>query len=137
MGGGGGANYGQMGMAGTGAILGGIGDIIAAQNYKRPKLPPATGYEKRLRDLAQSAYIGGGQELLGGVNMYNQMAPLLMGMLPGMTYVPGSSTSGGGMDGTGTSCGGQTSPPGSYHHSLHHVQQIQALQQRIETPQDH
>jgi len=128
--GGGGANYGQMGMAGTGAILGGIGDIIAAQNYKRPKLPPATGYEKRLRDLAQSAYIGGGQELLGGVNMYNQMAPLLMGMLPGMTYVPGSTTSGGGTDGTGTSGGGQTSPLGSYQDSLNQLQQNQALQQQ-------
>src|SRR5215471_18663726 len=108
-----------------GGTLGGIGDIIQAQNYHRPKLPEATGYEKRLRDLAQSAYIGGGQELLGGVNMYNQMAPLLMGMLPGMKYVPGT-VGGGGTDGTGATSGqgdGQTSPLGSYQQSLQALQQ--------------
>src|SRR5215475_7000793 len=115
-----------------GGTLGGIGDIIQAQNYHRPRLPEATGYEKRLRDLAQSAYIGGGQELLGGTAMYNQLAPILMGMLPGMKYVPGT-TGGGATDGTGATSGGggaQTSPLSSYQDTLQALQQNQVRQQQ-------
>jgi hypothetical protein len=88
-----------------GGILGGVGDIIQAQNYHKPHLEPATGREKRLRDLAQSQLIGGGQQLLGGTALYNSMVPMLMSQLPGMHYVPG--TSGGGDMGGGGSAAQQ------------------------------
>jgi hypothetical protein len=78
-----------MGTAGMGGILGGIGDIIQASNYEQPHLESPSDTERRLRRLAQSQLLGGGQEMLGATHLYNQLAPILMGQLPGMHYVPG------------------------------------------------
>jgi hypothetical protein len=133
------------GMAATGAglsimggTLGGIGDIIQSQNYHRPHLPPATGPELRLRQLAQSQLMGGGQELLGGTALYNQLAPILMSQLPGMSYVPGGSSgqnlggSGGGSQASQMAQpgGAQTNPMASYQQALQNWQQQQALAQQ-------
>ena len=126
----GGAAGAQAGVAGMGAILGGIGDIIQAQNYHRPRLPPAVGYEQRLRQLAQSQLLGGGQQLLGATALYNQMAPVLMSQLPGMSYHPGSAA--GAVGDTIMSGGGAGgSPMASYQQSLQNRSQQQALQQHL------
>ena len=129
MGGGGGSYGASAGMAGTGAILGGIGDIIQAANYKQPHLPAPSDTERRLRRLAQSQLLGGGQELLGGTALYNQMAPILMGQLPGMHYVPGQGGSDGGMGGGAGSGSGQQL--GSYQDSVNALQQSQQQQARL------
>jgi hypothetical protein len=121
-----GGAYGQAGLGIMGGTLGGIGDIIQAQNYHRPRLPPATGYEQRLRQLAQSQLLGGGQQLLGGTALYNQMAPILMGMLPGMRYVPGAGDGAGGAGGEGA-----PSPVRSYQSALANVQQRRAKQEQL------
>src|SRR5262252_5858381 len=97
----GGGSYGGVIAGGIGATLGGIGDMISALNYKRPRLQPATGPELRLRQLAQDQLLAGGQQSLAGTALYNQYAPLLMGMLPGMHYVPGDSGDGGTSGGGG------------------------------------
>jgi len=112
-------------MTGMGALLGGIGDIISATNYERPHLPEPTDPERRLRRLAQGQLIGGGQELLAGTHLYNQLAPILMGMLPGMHYVPGE---GGGPPGAG---GGVSPSMGSYDDSLHALQQTRDRNNRL------
>jgi len=108
--------YAQMGTAESGALVGGIGQLIAAQNYHRPRLPPAVGPELRLRQLAQSQLLGGGQQLLGATALYNQLAPILMGQLPGMHYVPGAATGTGAADGTGGT--GTSNPLASYQQAL-------------------
>jgi hypothetical protein len=127
--------YAQMGTALSGDIVGGIGSLIAGENYKKPKMPPATGPELRLRQLSQSQILGGGQQLLGGTALYNQLAPILLGQLPGMHYVPGGG--GGGGDGTGAQVGqtgdptgAQTSPMASYTQALQNYQNQQALAQQ-------
>jgi len=106
-----------------GGTLGGIGDIIGASSYKRPRLHPATGPELRLRQLAQDQLLAGGQESLAGTALYNQYAPLLMGMLPGMHYVPGDSTS------SGTATGG--GPVESYTQALQAQQAQRAKKQQL------
>src|SRR5262249_12836972 len=126
-GGGGAGGYLRMGAARAGDTAGGIGSLTAAENYKRPRLPPATGYEQRLRQLAQSQLLGGGQQLLGATALYNQMAPILMGMLPGMHYVPGSVADPS-MPGSGA---GSSSPMANYQHALQNFQQQQGLQQQL------
>lgn len=115
-GGAGAGGYAQMGTALSGDIIGGIGGLIEAQNYHRPRLPPAVGPELRLRQLAQSQLLGGGQQLLGATALYNQLAPILMGQLPGMHYVPGSTTGTGATDGTGGM--GTSNPLASYQQAL-------------------
>jgi hypothetical protein len=109
-----------------GGTLGGIGDIIQAQNYHKPHLEPATGREKRLRDLAQSQLLAGGQQLLGGTALYNQMVPMLMGMLPGMEYHPGTAG-----ETAGDMQGGGGSALRSYQDSLRNMQEAQAAQQKL------
>jgi len=126
-GGAGAGGYAQMGTALSGDIVGGIGSLIAGENYKRPRLPPATGYEQRLRQLAQSQLLGGGQQLLGATALYNQMAPILMGMLPGMHYIPGSAADPS-MPGSGAA---SSSPMTNYQHALQNFQQQQGLQQQL------
>ena len=123
-----GAGYGQMGMAGTGAILGGIGDILQATNYHQPKYPDPTEQERRLRRLAQSQLLGGGQELLAGTHLYNQLAPILMSQLPGMHYVPGSGGDTGATTG-GTGGGGGLDP---YAQALQTMQQNRARQTQLD-----
>lgn len=112
-----------------GGTLGGIGDIIQAANYERPQLEEPGGQEKRLRALAQSQLIGGGQQLLAGQNLYNQMSPFLLGQLPGMRLTP----SGGG--GAGGGGGGATAGTGpgmaNYQQALANYQEAVGRQQRI------
>jgi len=132
MGGGGGAgmgNYMQMGTALSGDIVGGIGGMIEALNYQQPHLREAAGMEQRLRQLAQSQILGGGQETLGGMALYNQLAPILMSQLPGMHYVPGT----GGANGTGQSgqVGSSGSPMANYQQALQAYQSQQGLQQQL------
>jgi hypothetical protein len=124
----------QGGTALSGDIVGGIGSLIAGENYKRPRLPPATGPELRLRQLAQSQILGGGQQLLGATALYNQLAPILMSQLPGMHYVPGGGGGGGGTGSqvgqTGQPGGATTSPMASYQQALQNYQNQQALAQQ-------
>jgi len=124
-----GGGYAQAGMGALGGTLGGIGDIISAFSYKQPKLEQATGMEQRLRQLTQSQLLGGGQQLLGATALYNQLAPILMGQLPGMHYVP--PTGGGpgmGGDTSGGGAGGAQFP--SYREALGNMQNQTALTQR-------
>jgi len=127
MAGAGAGGYAQMGTALSGDIVGGIGGLIQAQNYHRPRLPPATGYELRLRQLAQNQLLGGGQQMLGATALYNQLAPILMGQLPGLHYVPGSGGTDVGAPGTGAAT---SSPMANYQHALAAMQQQQALVQQ-------
>jgi multidrug efflux pump subunit AcrA (membrane-fusion protein) len=126
--------YAQMGTALSGSMVGGIGGLIEAQNYKRPRLPPANGPELRLRQLAQSQLLGGGEQLLGGTALYNQLAPILMSQLPGMSYHPGGGSADGSTgsqaDSTGQPGGAQTSPMASYQQALQNWQNQQALLQQ-------
>jgi len=122
----GGGSYGGVIAGGIGATLGGIGDMISALNYKRPRLQPATGPELRLRQLAQDQLLAGGQQSLAGTALYNQYAPLLMGMLPGMHYVPGDSGDGGTSGG-----GGGGGPVQSYTDALQAQQNQRAKRQQL------
>lgn len=117
----------QQGTALSGDIVGGIGGLVSSLGYERPKLPPATGMEQRLRQLAQSQLLGGGQQLLGATALYNQLAPILMSQLPGMRYVPGTS---GAQDGTGAGAGGGGSPMADYQTALKNYQTQQGLLQQ-------
>jgi hypothetical protein len=123
------SNYAQMGTALSGSLVGGIGGLIEAQNYKRPRLPPATGPELRLRQLAQDQLLGGGQQLLGATALYNQLAPILMSQLPGMHYVPGSGGAPGSTAGNAPSSGSD-SPMASYQQALQNYQHQQGLAQQ-------
>jgi hypothetical protein len=120
-----------------GGIMGSVGDILAAEKYKRPKLPPATGYEQRLRQLAQNQLIGGGQELLQGQALYNQMTPILLGMLPGMTLTPRGTAGVGGATGTGGAAGTTAGTPDtgtpmtSYSQALSNYQQAVGRNQQL------
>jgi hypothetical protein len=111
-----------MGLGIMGGILGGVGDIISSQNYQRPSLPEATGREKRLRDLAQSQLLGAGQQTLGATALYNQLAPVLLGQLPGMSIRQAAPVVGG-VGGAG--------PIQSYQQALQNFQNAQAQQQRL------
>jgi len=119
-----------------GGIMGSVGDILASEKYKRPKLPPATGYELRLRQLAQDQLIGGGQELLQGQALYNQMTPYLLGMLPGMTLRQtgagmGGATGGGGAAGTTAGTPDTGTPMTSYTQALSNYQQAVGRNQQL------
>lgn len=124
----GGAGVGA-GLGIMGGTLGGIGDIIAATNYERPELQAPSDQERRLRRLAQNQLVAGGQQLLGGTALYNQMVPMLMGQLPGMSYVPGSSGGDASMGGVASTAGGGSSGLGSYQDAL-------AAYQRQQTERD-
>jgi hypothetical protein len=124
--GGAGATGGYLGI--MGGTLGGIGDIIQATNYEPPHLPEARGMEQRLRQLAQAQLLGGGQQLLSATALYNQMAPILMGQLPGMHYVP---PTGGGAGGGGGGGAGGGSPMADYQTALRNFQQNQARAQQL------
>src|SRR5262245_39938173 len=120
-----------MGGAATGAglgimggTLGGIGDIIQATNYERPRLPQPSETERNLRRLGINQLQGGGQQLLGATALYNQMAPLLMGMLPGMTYHPGTT-------GSDQGGGGGGGPLQSYQDAMANLQSTQQRAQRL------
>lgn len=110
-------------MQGMGTTLGAIGDIIQWLGYERPQLAEPGGQERRLRSLAQHQLLGGGMQALGGTALYNQMAPLLLGMLPGMRYVPGAEGSGGG--------GGGGGGLRSYQDALQQYQTQQAATRRL------
>src|SRR5215468_1104723 len=112
------------GFGALGGTLGAIGDIVSAFSYQRPKLHPATGMELRLRQLAQNQLLGGGQQVLGGTALYNQMVPLLMSQLPGLHYVPGTPSTGGDMSlgGANPVGGGTSSPMQSYTSALSNLQ---------------
>lgn len=116
---------------GAGAVMGGIGDLMQALNYEPPHLDQPSNTERRLRRLAQGQLIGGGQETLGGMALYNQLAPILMGQLPGMHYVPGQGgqASGGAAGGPGA-VGGQTL--GAYQDALNAMNQSRGRQTQIE-----
>lgn len=105
-----------------GGILGGVGDIMSAAKYERPSLPQPGMQEARLRQLAQNQLLGGGQQTLAGTALYNQMAPMLMGMLPGMHYTPGTPDTGG--------ASGDQGGLDSYGEALAQLQAAQALQQQ-------
>jgi hypothetical protein len=144
-------------MAGTGAgfsamggTLGAIGDIISAFGYKRPKLPQPGGQELRLRDIVQNQLIGGGLQYAAGQNLYNQLTPTLLSMLPGMTVTGGGSTGGagggGGTDGTGnlgmpspaTPAAGAAATPAmpNYQSALSNYQSTVGRNQQIQTLQE-
>jgi hypothetical protein len=69
--------------------------------------------------------LGGGQQLLGATALYNQMAPILMGQLPGMHYVPGSQ------DAMEPGGGGGSQPGGDYAGALGNMQGAQQQQQQL------
>src|SRR5262245_32600450 len=127
MGGMGAGGYAQMGTAISGDIVGGIGGLISALGYKRPSVPRAEGMELRLRQLAQAQLLGGGQQLLGATALYNQLAPILMGQLPGIHYVPGSVAD----PAQGGSGSASPSPMANYQHALANFQQQQGMQQQL------
>ena len=119
-----------------GGIMGSVGDILAAEKYKPPKLPPATGYEQRLRQIAQDQLIGGGQELLAGQNLYNQMTPMLLGMLPGMSIRQtgagqGGATGTGGAAGTTPGTPETGTPMAGYQQALSNYQQAVGRNQQL------
>lgn len=125
----GGAGVGA-GLGIMGGTLGGIGDIMSATKYKRPSLPEPGGQEKRLRGLTNAQLIGGGRELLAGQNLYNQMVPMLLGQLPGITITP---TGGGGesADGGGGGAGGGSYAMADYSTALANYQNAMGRQQKL------
>lgn len=117
-----------------GGTLGGIGDIIQAHNYKRPFYPGPTPEQNRLRDLVNNQLIGGGQEYLGGMNLLNQMTPMMLGMIPGMSVTP----AGGGAGGTAASApsGGQqdyNTARTNYQNLIGAQQQVNSLTNQLKT----
>lgn len=111
-----------MAMQGMGTTLGAIGDIFQASGYDRPQLAEPGGQERRLRQLAQNQLLGGGMQALGGTTLYNQLAPLLMGMLPGMRYVPGAASGG---------AGGGAGGLGDYQDALRRMQEQQQVSWKL------
>ena len=129
-GGAGAGGYMQMGTALSGDLVGGIGGMIEALNYKKPRLKEASGMEQRLRQLAQAQLLAGGQQTLAGTALYNQLAPILMSQLPGMHYVPGTGDTGTGQAGAVGSSG---SPMANYQQALQAYQNQQGLQQQLQS----
>ena len=119
---GGGATGAGLGI--MGGIMGGIGDIMSAANYERPKLPEPGDQESALRRWAQNYIRGGGQQLQGATNLYNEMSPILLSQLPGMSMVPAGPGE--------TGMGGDPSALGSYQDSLKALQAAQARQLQID-----
>jgi len=123
-----------------GGILGGIGDIMSSAKYQRPSLPQPGGQEARLRSLAQGQLIGGGLESLAGTQLFNQLSPLMMGMVPGMKV---TAAGGGGATGPGSpgATGGPAGTPMSdyqnalarYQNAVGRNQQLQNLQDQLKT----
>src|SRR5262245_39715254 len=95
-----------LGLGVMGGILGGIGDIMASTKYRPPKVPEPGGQEARLRSLAQGQLIGGGLESLAGTQLFNQLSPLMMGMVPGMSVTPAAAGGAGGAAAAGGAGGG-------------------------------
>lgn len=125
----GGAGLGA-GLGIMGGTLGGIGDIISATNYERPHLEAPGGQESRLRSLTNAQLIGGGQEMLGGQALYNQMVPMLLGQLPGITMTP-TGGGGGGGDGGGGGAGGGGYGMADYSTALANYQNAVGRQQKL------
>jgi len=124
-----------------GGILGGIGDIMASTKYKRPSVPQPGGQEQRLRSLAQGQLIGGGLESLAGTQLFNQLSPLMLGMVPGMSVTPAAAGGAGGAAAGGAAAGGagaggtpmmdyQTALA-NYQNTVGRNQQIQNLQAQL------
>src|SRR5215831_336829 len=126
----GGGGYMSTGTALSGDIVGGIGGLIASQNYQRPVLPTPGPAEDALRRLAMTQLLGGGQQLLGATALYNQLAPILMGQLPGMHYVPGGAGADASMPGTGAAT---ASPMANYQQSLAAMRANQGLQSQLQS----
>ena len=120
-----------------GGTLGGIGDIVSAASYQRPKLKDASGMELRLRQLAQAQLLGGGQETLGGHGALQpdgadpHVAVAGHELRPGDLRRRGSSLGGVGDTSTGGGSAGGSSPAQSYQTALGNYQQQQALQQQM------
>src|SRR5215468_216779 len=129
-----------IGLGIMGGILGGIGDIMASTKYKRPSVPQPGGQEQRLRSLAQGQLIGGGLESLAGTQLFNQLSPLMLGMVPGMSVTPAAA--GGAAGGAGGAAGGGAGAGGTpmmdyqtalanYQNTIGRNQQIQNLQDQL------
>jgi len=121
-----------------GGILGGIGDIMASTKYKRPSVPQPGGQEQRLRSLAQGQLIGGGLESLAGTQLFNQLSPLMLGMVPGMSVTPtaaggagGAAAAGGGAGAGGTPMMDYQTALANYQNTVGRNQQIQNLQAQL------
>jgi hypothetical protein len=117
-----------------GAAIGGGGDWMQANSYRVPRLDQPGPQESALRRWANQQIRGGTQQLQGATALYNQMAPILLGQLPGMRMVPtGSATESGGGGGAGSSLGTSDSESalGSYQQNLQALQQSQQREERI------
>lgn len=117
--------------SGMGATLGGIGDIISALNYDRPSLKEPGGQEARLRSLTNAQMIGGGQQMLAGNALYNQMVPMLLGQLPGMSIKQTGGTAGEGGSGAGPGGASYNDALTRYNAALGRQQQLKALQAQV------
>src|SRR5215831_17070157 len=113
-----------------GGTLGGIGDIMAAKGYKRPKLPPPTPEELRLRAEATNQILGGSQEYLGGQALLNQLVPTMLGMVPGMRVTAAAPAAGGANAAVGGMTGYQQALA-QYHNLIGAQQQVNALSKQL------
>src|SRR5262249_29398514 len=134
----GGAGVGA-GLGIMGGVLGGIGDIMASTKYKRPSVPQPGGQEQRLRSLAQGQLIGGGLESLAGTQLFNQLSPLMLGMVPGLSVTPAAAGGAGGAAAGGAGGAGAGGTPmmdyqtalANYQNTVGRNQQIQNLQAQL------
>jgi hypothetical protein len=113
-----------------GGTLGGIGDIMAAHGYKRPKLPPPTPEELRLRAEATNQILGGSQQYLGGEALLNQLVPTMMGMIPGMS-VRANAPAAGGANANVPGMTGYQQALAQYHNLIGAQQQVNALKGQL------
>jgi hypothetical protein len=116
-----------------GGTLGGIGDIISAHKYKRPAYPATTPEEQRLRSTATDQILAGGQSYLGGMNLLNQMTPMMMGMIPGMHVTPQAAAAGGGMAPGVSGMQDYKTALQNYQNQLGTQQQVTALTAQLKT----
>ena len=113
-----------------GGTMGGIGDIMAAHGYKRPKLPPPTPEELRLRAEATNQILGGSQEYLGGQALLNQLVPTMLGMVPGMHVAANAPATGGANANVGGMTGYQQALA-QYHNLIGAQQSVNALSKQL------
>jgi len=125
-----------MGMNAMGATMGGIGDLISALGYQRPKLQQPGGQEQRLRSLAQGQAIGGGLESIQGTALYNQLLPAMMSLVPGMTVTPAGAPGGGGAAGPSAQANAANAPMASYQQALANYQAGIGRNQTIQNLKD-